>query len=59
MKIEAECPECGAKLGLDIDHSLGALLGSKIEEMLDDDDNKVHCPAHGEWVSPESVEQVE
>lgn len=59
MKVEARCPECDAKLGLKIDHALSGLIGNKVEEMLDDDDNEVYCPAHGDWVSPEDAEQVD
>lgn len=59
MEVTGECPDCGAELGLRIDTGLGALIGNKIEDMLEDDDNKVKCPAHGEWVTPENVEQVD
>jgi Zn finger protein HypA/HybF involved in hydrogenase expression len=59
MKVTAECPDCTAKLGLEIEHALAGLMGNKVEEILNDDDNQVYCPSCGSWVSPDDAEQVE
>jgi transcription initiation factor IIE alpha subunit len=56
MKAEGNCPDCGGKLGVQVQDSVVELMKDTIEQMVDKDGNKIRCTNCEEYVEPQGVE---
>lgn len=59
MRVEGECAQCGATLGVQIGDSVAVMVGSAVERMMDNEGNGIYCPKCGEYVRMTNIEIIE
>jgi len=55
MRAEGTCPDCGSKLGVQIDDALAGAMSSTIKRVVDKDGNKMRCSMCDGYKDPDGV----